>query len=448
MKKYYFLFIALTVLLLVIPVPVFGQSLGLPSDVAYILIDSRTGQVIAEQNADQRLRPASTTKIMTAIVAMENGDLTEEMSVSQAAVFDIGKGGMNVGIMAGEEGLTLDHMLNILLIKSANETANIIAENISSSRTEFMKLVNQRAHELGAVNTTFMNPSGKDTEKEDEGHLTTPRDMSIMARHAMTIPKFREIVATEYYKGMPVTNKHDDWGILRNTNQFLWYDNTYPYSLEDGDHKYTVIGMKTGYTFQAGNNLITAAVGEDGMELIAVVMHVMQPNKIYGYSKELMRYGFENYSMQVLSEAGQTVDTVAVEGADDSGTLLELVTETGFSSALPIGMSSQDIETKISLKGPISAPVQKGEVMGSIEYLKDNVSIGKVNIIASQTILPALSDSGTASAVALSSKQEPPYSYMILGILLLLSGLVILRITLRKLSRKIKKKRYEQKYHD
>lgn len=445
MKKIKFI-IFIFILFLLHPSASTAQSLNIPGDIAYILIDSKTGQVIAQQNADLKLGPASTTKIMTAIVALENGKLDQMMNVSQQSVYDIGKGGMNVGIMAGEEGLSLENMLNILLIKSANETANIIAENVAPSRSEFMDMMNKKAQEIGAVNTTFVNPCGKDTEKEDAGHISTPRDMATIARYAMAIPKFREIVATEYYKDMPVTNKHDDWGILRTSNQFLWFDNTYPYTLEETDHKYTVIGIKTGYTAVAGNNLVTAATGEDGMELISVVMHVMQSNKIYGYAKELLRYGFEHYSIQKISEAGLLSTTVPVEGAMEENAILELVTESDFSSALPIDVSGQALEKKVNAVQPVKAPVQKGDVLGNIEYSNNGVLLGRVNIVAAKSIEKA--PDSIDENIDEKNESESSFSYVVLGILLILSGFIILRMIVRRVSRNVKKRRCNHKYSE
>lgn len=432
------LFTILLSILMFYPLSTNAQSIGIPDDIPYILIESKTGRILAEQNADQLIAPASTTKILTAIVALESGDLSQEMTVSPQAVYDIGRGGMNVGIMAGEEGLTLENMLNLLLIKSANETANIIAENLAPSRKEYMDIMNKRAKELGAVNTTFMNPCGKDTDKEDEGHLSTARDMAILTRHAMTIAKFREIVSTEYYNHMPITNKHDSWDPLRTTNQFLWHDNTNPYTLYNIDHRYTVIGVKTGYTALAGNNLVTAAVGEDGMEIIAVVMHVMQPNKVYGYSKELMRYGFENYSSQTVTEAGLNVKTVTVEGADKKESILSLVTEREFSTAVRISQVKENIETKVTIDDNISAPVQKGDVLGYVEYWDNDLMLGKVNLVASRSIAAIPPD---ISLHMTAETSEPEYSYLLLGILLALSFLVLLRMILRKISRNRRRQR-------
>ncbi|MGE5612868.1 MAG: D-alanyl-D-alanine carboxypeptidase family protein [Bacillota bacterium] len=444
MKKTYASIVFIFAIILIFAFPVPTLAISIPDDIPYILIDSKTGLVIAEQHADMRLRPASTTKIMTAIIALENGNLKQEMEVSQQAVYDIGRGGMNIGIMAGEQGLTLENMLNAMLIKSANEAANIIAENVAPSRAEFIEMMNRKAAELGAVNTNFVNPSGKDTEKEDAAHLSTPRDMATIARYAMTIPKFREIVSTEYYNDMPVTDKHDDWGILRNTNQFLWYDNTFPYTLDGEEYKCEIIGIKTGYTAEAGNNLITAAVGKDGMELIAVVMHVMQPNKIYGYSRELLQYGFENYSLKTIAEAGEILDRIIVEGAAPEENLLPLATETDFKCALPLGAGIQDIESEIHVEKNVEAPVKKGDILGYVEYKYKGTVLGKVNLIAYMTVEAVPVD--TFETPGLSAYGEQPYSSVIMGILLVSSGFIILRTILRQISRRVNRKKYRQRY--
>lgn len=452
MKKLHYslsILIIVSTLLFMLNLPVHGQSLGIPEDVHYILIDSKTGLVIAEQNADNKIKPASLTKILTGIVALENSnDLQQEMTVSQAAVNDIGRGGMNIGIMAGEAGLTLENMLNVMLIKSANETANIIAENLAASRSEYMSMMNIRAKELGALNTYFVNPSGKDTEKEDGDHITTARDMALFSRHAMTLPEFRKIVATEYYYGMPTsTNKHaEGWDplVLRNTNKFLWYDNTYTYSVNGEDHEYTVIGMKTGYTGAAGNNLVIAATDNDGMELICVVMHVMQPNKVYGYATQLLDYGFENYSLQKVTKAGDTIKTIVVDGTAGSDNILNLVAETDFSAALPRSSGDDIIESIIQINSTIQAPISKGAVLGYIEYKSGNAILGRVNIISSKQIFEAVEN---ASGHAISTAEDgQDYSYALLGVLLALCSFVIIRSILKRISRKIKAKRCDSQY--
>ncbi|MCX8131834.1 MAG: D-alanyl-D-alanine carboxypeptidase [Clostridia bacterium] len=362
---------------------------GLPDisdDVSYILIDSKTGQVITEQNADIRLRPASTTKIMTAILAFENCKPDTIMNVSKKAVYDIGRGGMHVGIEPGESNLTLENLVNITLIKSANEAANIIAENVGGSKEEFVKMMNKKAAFLGAYNTNFVNPCGKDDAKADREHLSTARDMAMIARHAMTIHGIREIVAKEYYRDMPSTNFHEKWGYFRTTNRLIWKSNEYAYSIDNAEKKFYVNGIKTGYTSAAGNNILCSAVNENGMELIAVVMHVMHGNNaVFKYAKELLKYGFENYSNQTLIDAGVTVKTVDVVGANNTKTV-ELVTSSDFKSALPLDKSKWNISKKENYNLPLKAPVSKGDKVGYIEYMNNNIVLGRVDIVAKSNI--------------------------------------------------------------
>ncbi|HBN84777.1 MAG TPA: D-alanyl-D-alanine carboxypeptidase, partial [Clostridiales bacterium] len=155
------------------PIYVYGAE-------AYVLMDAKSGQVLASYQADKQLYPASTTKMLTAVVALENASLDMNMTATQGAVHDIGKDGMNIGIQAGEI-LRMEDLLHAMLIVSANETANIIAENISETRESFMDLCNEKAKEIGMVNTHFTNPCGM----HDENHYTTAMDLGVLAQYAM-----------------------------------------------------------------------------------------------------------------------------------------------------------------------------------------------------------------------------------------------------------------------
>ncbi|MCX7709514.1 MAG: D-alanyl-D-alanine carboxypeptidase [Clostridia bacterium] len=437
MKKFVSI-LSFLVLLSLTSTSAFAQPLSIPADCSYILMDSKTGQVILESNADQKLRPASTTKIMTAVIALESGALDKEMAVSAKAVNDIGPGGMNIGIMAEEEGFTLEHLVNVMLVRSANETANIIAENVAESREDFVKKMNQKAAELGASNTNFVNPCGKDDAPAEKNHLSSARDMAKIARYAMTLPKFREIVSQEYYKGLPVTNKHQNWPALQNTNKLLWGNNTYPYTLNGVNSKFTVNGIKTGYTNVAGNNLISSAVNEDGMELIAAVMHVKEISNgkgVFTYSKELLKYGFEHFANQKISDANQLIKTFDVQDAKE-GSKVDLVTATDFRCALPVDKNDHKIVTKENLPQVIKAPIQKGDVLGSIEYERNGVSLGKVDVIAAQSV-----EKSVKANLADTTKKVLNFNITkwIIAALALFFSLIILRFTLRRISRRRKR---------
>lgn len=421
--------IIVAILILIYPSLAMAQSLNINPSGSYILIDAKTGQVILEKNADTRFRPASTTKIMTAIVAIEDGDINQEMKVSKEAVYDIGRGGMNIGILPNEKNLTLEHMINVMLIKSANETANIIAENVGDSRQEFVDRMNRRAKELGAKNTYFVNTCGKDNNKEEADHLSTARDMAILAKHAMTLPKFREIVNKEYYTELPKENGHLGWESLRNTNKLLWGTNEYSYSLDGKDYKFKVNGIKTGYTNAARFNLISSAIGEDGMELIAVVMHVDESNnKVFTYTKELLKYGFENYANQQIVESNKIIKSIKVKDASDKGEL-NLVTAKEFKAALPLDKDKWNIEAIEHFNMEIKAPVKQGDVLGYIEYKREGILLGKVDVVASRSV-----DKAAVEIVKDNlNRFLPPW---VKAIIFIVIGLVLLK---KYLPRKLKK---------
>lgn len=436
MKKICLLFLTVTMSLLY-SLNAFAQQLQLPGDCSYILIDSKAGQVIAEYNADKKRRPASTTKVMTAIIALENGNLNAGMKVSKEAVYDIGEDGMNIGIMPGEENLTLENLLNAMLIKSANETANIIAENICESRSEFIDKMNEKAVALGALNTHFVNTCGKDDTKEEANHLSTARDMAAIARYAMTLPKFREIVGKEYYNDMPATNKHQKWDVLRTTNKLLWYTNQYSYSLNGQNKLYTVNGIKTGYTSAAGNNLICSAVDDNGMELIAVIMHVTDGN-IFSHAKELFKYGFEHFSNQKVIDGNRIIKTIEVQDAE-ANQKLDLVTASNLICALPIEENSWNIEVNENINQIVKAPIRKGDILGYIEYKRNGVLLDKVDVIASQAVEKKQNEIIKDKAKSVSGRL--PVIKVLTVVLALFVLFLCLRIFLRNFSRKVNKRR-------
>ncbi|HOJ09068.1 MAG TPA: D-alanyl-D-alanine carboxypeptidase family protein [Clostridiales bacterium] len=450
----------------------------------YILIDSRTGLVLYSENADKtEIYPASTTKIMTAIIALENEDINKVMTASQAAIDDIGPGGMNIGIMPGEE-LTLWDLLNAMLVCSANEAANIIAENTASSRNEFIDLMNKRAKELGAVNTHFINTNGM----HHMDHYTTARDMALIARHAMSLPAFREIVKKDSYT-MPSTNKHSTWNTLYTTNKLLRYGTK-------TNCNFNIIGIKTGFTTPAGHNLVSAAVNEEGMELISVILGVKNeraPENIYKYTETLLKYGFENYSLRTLIKQNSPAGNVSVKDAKDKA-VLNLIAETDVSSVFPANLSygtpayayayvGKDKDTdasndvlagedksanamsnnwsvikKVHVTPTISAPINEGEVLGYMEFWKGDILLGKTNLITSTSVeksnkpkfIRAIQKLAGNIARAFSGKSgsiKNSALYKIAkSIFIILFSFGALRFSLRRISRIINIKRRMIKY--
>ena len=397
---------------------------------AYILIDSKTGDVLCEKNSqNQTVYPASTTKIMAAILALERGDLNQQMTASQSAIDDIGPDGSNIGIMAGET-IMLENLLQALLISSANETANIIADNLCPTRQEFVDLMNQKAKELGATGTHFANPCGA----HDPLHYTTASDMAKIARYAMTLPKFRDIVSTPSYH-MPETNKHKytDWPELSNTNKLM---------ISDKNDLYVINGIKTGYTGPAGFNLVSSATDSSGMELIAAVMDVKNEGaqeNVRTYSKELLDYGFNNFKRVSLIEKDKVYRNVKVDSAVDAFGL-DLITSDGLICTLTKNATLQNIKEIPNINGNISAPVNKGDIMGYVEFLKDDVSIGKVELTAGRSI--ALIPAPVTLQMLITQAFGTIYARISLYVAGFLVFFILLRKTLRRISRKVRSGRY------
>lgn len=423
MKKL-FIGIILSVNLIASTTTVKAEPLSIDAK-AYILIDSKTGQVICEYNADQKVYPASTTKIMTAILGIENADPEQVMTVSQYAIDNIGPGGMHVGLLNGEQ-LKFKDLLNALLVRSANETSYVIAENIGPTPEAFFERMNERARELGATNTNFVNPCGMDTDEAGKNHLSTARDLSLMAKHAMTLPLFRETVIKTSFT-LPPTNMHSEAYTLASTNKLFYGKYSSKYYSE-------VTGIKTGFTSRAAFNLVSSAKNEDGMELISVILGCPSSEGIYEESKQLLEYGFKSYSIQNLVAANSFVSNIPVADASYNPNL-DLVSAEGLKCALPNTPGVWDVITNdIKINDNISAPIKKGAVLGTVEYKLDDVTLGKVNLIASRDVEKLVITPTPAQSV-ISGFNVRIFCKVLATLFAVLAVFLGLRITLRKISR-------------
>jgi len=432
MKKL-LIFLIMTTILLSSIVIVKAQPLDIDAR-AYILIDSKTGQVLAEYNPDFKTYPASTTKTMTAILALELGDLDQIMTVNQTAIDDIGPGSMHIGLLAGEQ-LELRYLLDALLVRSANETAYVIAENLCSSRQEFYNLMNERARELGATDTNFVNPCGIDNGEKGKNHLTTARDLAKMAQYAMTIPYFRETVQKTIIK-IPPTNKHSDEVIVGTTNRLLLYSS----SKYKSDYFTKVTGIKTGYTDRALNNLVSSAMNDEGTELIAVVLGVENYDMVFEYSKKLLEYGFKNYSIQPVVAPNSYITSVPVSNASGNYNLDVIASPEGLKCLLPNDSNNTDYEIERYIMESIEAPVKKGDVLGFLEIKRNGVSIGKIDAVASRDV-EKLEAPSEPQNVIIKTINDPVLKKVTTGALIFLLMFLMLRFTLRRISRSLRSKR-------
>lgn len=342
-----------------------------------VLIDFETGEVLFEKNSHKQMYPASTTKIMTAILTLENATLSDKIIIDKETPFTDGS---RMYVKEGEE-FTVDQLLHALMIESANDAAVALAKHISGSVEEFANLMNKRAKELGALNTNFTNPHGL----PDPEHVTTAYDLGMIAKYAMTIPKFTEVVKTLKYQ-IPETEKTPEIRYFNNRNRLLFgvgSGNKIKYKGEWIDIKYDIVdGIKTGYTSKADQCLVSTAF-KDNRRVISVVLKTKRPNQ-YLDSRKLIDYGFDNFKIVTVINAGTKLENVPVEnGVEES---VDLLTQESISKILPNDIMESSIENKIELDENIMAPITKGEVLGNVTYSLNGEVIGKTNLIAKSSV--------------------------------------------------------------
>jgi len=320
---------------------------------AAIVIDAETGRVLYEKDAYSRRAIASTTKIMTGIVAIENGNLDDKVKVSKRAASIWGS---TIKLKAGEE-LTLRELLYGMMLKSGNDAALAVAEHIGGTVENFVAMMNAKAKELGLKDTSFKTPHGLDVE----GHYSTPYELAMITRYALQNPVFAEMVST---KNMTITNRS-----LYTTNEML--------SLYPGAD-----GVKTGYTGKAGRCLVTSAT-RDGFQIISVVLNCASRNKRAESSKAILDYAFNNYRPYELLKANQELGQVSVYKGKKSS--VSVVAVEGI--RLPLSKEEKEnLETELTLYDSINAPVYKGVEVGKIEFIANGKLIARSAVKTAEVV--------------------------------------------------------------
>lgn len=335
-----------------------------------IIIDYETGDVLYEKNMDMKLFPASTTKITTAILALELGNLSDIVTVDQNSV-NLTEGS-HIALEPGEK-LTLEQLLYALMVQSANDAANVIATHISGSIDEFVKLMNQKAAELGAVNTHYVNPNGL----HDEDHVSTAADLAIIARYAMKNETFRTLVNTVTYTIEP-TNIKTEARYFKNTNKLLFSSDKIAIDGQNIPIKYEgASGVKTGTTGHALSCLVSFAE-RGGQKLIAVVLK-STGSGVYADTHNLLNYGFNNFNNLTIGFENEFIENIKVENGSQS--LVAGILD----SNVVYPMRSDDlsnVERKINLRSSLVAPINKGDILGTAEYYLNDKLIASANIVS------------------------------------------------------------------
>lgn len=375
-----------------------------------ILMEESTGTILYEKNSDEAHYPASITKIMTTLLALENGNLSDMVTFSDDAINNTE--GSGIARDYGEQ-MTLEQCLYGVMLESANECAYAVAEHVGGTVENFVDMMNAKAKELGCTNTHFANPHGL----QDENHYTTAHDMALIAQAAYQNETFRIIIGTKMYT-IPPTNKHAEETVLRNHHDMLCtYHNAnrkylYPYC----------VGGKTGYTATANSTLVTYAE-KDGMTLICVVMDTQSPNQFID-TVNLFDYAFDNF--QVLNVAENDTNYSA-ETTVDNGNLnnIEPFVELDKDAVIVLPKTAEFSDTSSSVEYNDSDP----EIAGSITYTYAGRNVGKADIKTTGVVVEgyAFDNESTEEEEqeAVSTVQVRPIVVVLLIVAVILLGVLL-----------------------
>ena len=402
------------ILTLVLCLPWGGIKVALEEDTDYpgdlssfgavLLMDADSGRVLVSRNESMQIEPASTTKIMTCILALESGKMNDAVTISDKAVRAAGQ---KLELVKGET-LPLSALVNAMMMYSGNDAAVAIAEHVAGDVDTFVDMMNAKAQALGMNNTHFANPSGL----HDDEHLTTAADMAKLVQYAMKKPDFRDIVSQESFT-LPRTDKRVE-KVFRNTNFLLRKDKP------DAYYAYAT-GVKTGDTMQAGKCLVASA-SKDGMNLICLIFKDTSENgqKRWSEAKALFEYGFDNYTtlevqklldkappvrvqVENYSPMDESDGLLTFEAPSSPGTLITVKKSTAQSI-----LESKDADAIEAVPfyddEKLTAPILKGDMLGTVTYrckaTGEELYTGA--LIASRDVREAGSEPGASGGTAVS----------------------------------------------
>lgn len=342
------------------------------SSEAVLLMEASTGKVVYEKNGYEKKYPASTTKIMTAILAIEHCNLNETATASEFAINSVPSGYSTANIQIGET-LSVKDLLYALMLQSANESAVILAEHVSGSQEAFANLMNEKAKELGCKNTHFINPNGI----HNENHYTTAYDLALITQYAMKNQTFRDIVKTTSFTLPATTSYPSESRTYANTNNLIIYDAR---NRPDNYYYKYATGVKTGYT-SAAKNCLVASAEKNGIEYISVVLGASityestgSVSHRYVDTISLFDYAFDNFSFRKLKSANNLIKTIKIENGKKDENSLDLLIVSDVNSLVSLDNKSTQIDPDITLKEGLSAPITKGDIVGTISYKVEGIN--------------------------------------------------------------------------
>ncbi len=400
-----------------------------------ILMEATTGTILYAKNIDEKLYPASTTKILTCLIAAEQAEMNEVVTFSNDAVFSIESGSSNMGMDVGEQ-ITMEQALYGVLVGSANEAANAVAEHIGGSVSSFSEIMNQKAKDLGCKNSNFVNPNGL----YSEDHYTTAYDLATIARHFFTNDLLCKMSSTSTYEIPPTASQPDD--IIIHSKNKLLPDREYTYDY--------LVGSKTGFTSEARQTLVSCAK-KDGLTLICVIMKEESPNQ-FTDTVSLFDYGFSNFTKMTVSDYEtdynvSSTDFFQVENNSFGNSSSILNIDEDAYVVLPNSVTFDEVQSELVYQEDDSDSV------ATIQYTYQNIPIGSADVTMSSPTEPVV-EKPLAPSITQESEILPEENILfinvtkILFIIIGVSGILISIFVIHSLinnynfskSRKIKRK--------
>ncbi len=329
-----------------------------------VLLDYETGEILYQKNSEEKMIPSSMTKVMTTYIVFErlkNGilNLDDEFTVSEKAWK---KGGSKM-FLRHTERVSIDELLNGIIVQSGNDACITVAEGISSSEESFAELMNETAKKIGLTNSNFVNSTGW----PDEGHYMSAKDIAVLARQIIkNFPEYYHYFSKEEYKYSNIKQK--------NRNSLLYRD-------------LGVDGLKTGHTDDGGYGIVVSGENE-GRRVLAVVNGLSSEMERADEAERLLNYGFRNFAIKTLFKKGQVLDTASVwQGQSDS---VSLSLKDDIQLLVPKLVKNQ-IQVGIEYNGPVPSPINKGDEIGIVFIQIPNMERKKYPLVASEDVKQASS---------------------------------------------------------
>lgn len=331
--------------------------------VAACLMDLETGTVLYDKNMDEVHYPASTTKVMTCLLAAENCKMDEIVTFSKEAVYGIERDSSNVGMDVGQK-ITMEEAIYCIMLASANEVASAVAEHVAGSTEAFAEMMNKRAKELGCTNTHFVNANGLHNDE----HYTTAHDLALITCEFFKNEQLRKIASTTYYEIHATSTQPDEFGMPNHHKMLPGKDYAYEY----------IVGGKTGYTTVAHQTLTTCAE-KNGMTLICTVMRDEAPNQ-YLDTRDLFNYGFDNFQLISIAdnEDKYTIDNANFFQTNNNifgSTKTFFSVEEGDNIILPITADFSDAQSELTYDN------EHDDVLATLTYSFNDLNVGSGKIL-------------------------------------------------------------------